>query len=101
VTHFPVKYNINDHLVFVLASTVSVMVCSAIDSPARCSIRPVISHLHAEKIFFYFNFQVHLQSVQEHSAKGVRRGTWKGAPSSAPPQVLGVKPHVLDGKLKR
>jgi hypothetical protein len=49
-------------------------------------------------IFFYFNSQVHLQSVQEHSAKGVRRRTWRGAPSSAPPQELGVKPRVFDGK---
>jgi hypothetical protein len=50
------------------------------------------------KFVFYFNSQVHLQSVQEHSAKGVRRGTWRGAPSSAPLQVLGVEPRVLDGK---
>jgi hypothetical protein len=48
--------------------------------------------------FLYFNSQLHLQSVQEHSAKGVRRGTWRGAPSSAPPQVLGVKPRVLGGR---
>jgi hypothetical protein len=53
--------------------------------------------LGASRVFF-FNSQLHLQSVQEHSAKGVRRGTWRGAPSSAPPQVLGVKPRVLGGK---
>jgi hypothetical protein len=39
-----------------------------------------------------------LQSVQEHSAKGVRRRTWRGVPSGAPPQELGVKPRVFDGK---
>jgi hypothetical protein len=50
--------------------------------------------------FFYFNSQVHLQSVQEHSAKGVRKGTWRGAPSSAPPQVLGFKPRVWGGEKK-
>jgi hypothetical protein len=39
-----------------------------------------------------------LQSVQEHSAKSVRRGTCRGAPSSAPLQVLGFKPRVWGGK---
>jgi hypothetical protein len=48
--------------------------------------------------FYYFNSQVHLQSVRERSAKGVMRRTWRGAPSSDPPQVLGVKPCVFDGK---
>jgi hypothetical protein len=49
-------------------------------------------------LFFYFNSQVHLQSVQEHSAKGVRRRACRGAPSSDPSQILGVKPCVFDGK---
>jgi hypothetical protein len=50
MTHCLVNHNITGHLVFVLVSTESVMMCSVIDNPARYEIRAAIGFLHAKNM---------------------------------------------------
>jgi hypothetical protein len=50
MAHCLVNCHITGHLVFVLVSTESVMMCPAIDNPASCEIRSVICFLHANNM---------------------------------------------------
>jgi hypothetical protein len=48
MTHCLVNSHITGHIVFVLVSTESVMMCLAVDNHASCEISAVIRFLHAK-----------------------------------------------------